>query len=480
MQKPFESYMRLREAGELPARGVTATIKLQKRENSREFTPFVVDDDNHPGLAKIISAFLDSDKVPVGYSTIERDKGEVMPTLKRKSLWLTGGSVRDHLLGKTIRNYDIVTDATPSEIKLILRHAGFIQSDHPQAPPKNPMMVSRGKSFHGLRFDSKGKPVEFQVEVKGQKFNLAPLSKSPKSRLVSPGQGEFTSSVEEDAANRDFTINAMYIPLNKADGPNSELIDVFGGANHLRSGELKAVDDGFDGRMREDPHTGLRALNMADRYAGGKLPEPYMDAIRKSGQLLNRDQLRSMFVRGVESPDGNPSRIVKSYHDAGLLNGMFPNCELSTDFPGDMRPDRWTTTAYILKDENPEIVGSTLKSCGWSQPEARDISYLVKLGRWAKNRFDPEQFVDMADAHNGLTKSKIRDFLGMIGQGGPMADKFIDFESGDLSPYQQDGLGRRTLNPVYIRFLGRTPRGPEFDSVRRQLMLNRWKGMAGD
>src|SRR5581483_6523950 len=135
-------------------------VKLAK---DGDYKPFTVNDESHSNLSKIVQAFLDSDRVPMpgpdGISpltTIEKDKGETTPKLKKKTLYLVGGAVRDHLRGKTPKDYDLATDATPDEIRLILRHAGFTEVK-PQtgkhAPKdrkydKHPDPGSRNKIFY--------------------------------------------------------------------------------------------------------------------------------------------------------------------------------------------------------------------------------------------------------------------------------------------------------------------------------------------
>jgi len=470
----FSNYMRLREQSEGVPQGVTATIKLQRKDGSREFAPFVIDKDNHPNLARIVSAFLNSDKVPIGYTTLDKNKGEVAPQLKKKSLWLTGGAVRDHLLGKTIKNFDLVTDATASEIKMILQHAGFLEA----GSESGQMARSRNRFFYPTRSDKKGKPVEYVATVNGQPFHISTLSKSPKSRFAQPDEAQTATSIEEDAANRDFTINAMYIPLTNDDGPNSELIDVFGGANHLRSGELKAIGEKFDDRLKEDPGTALRALNQHSVYGDGEFPEKYMKSIKDADlSSCGKDRLRSMFVSGIEHPDCNPRKFVKLYSKAGVLGHMFPDMDVDEEMPEDMRNDRWMVTAKLLGKHNPDDVKQTLCDMGWSAPEGRDVAYLVKLNKWAANKFDPSSFNDLYDSHTGLTKNKIRDFMIVTKSHAPQVDDFLTYEAGDLMPYQKDGLGLRSVNPLYTKFLGRTPRGEEFDAVRKKLMLNRWMDM---
>ena len=244
----FSQYLRFREETEDAPVGVTAHIKLQKKQGSNELTPFVVDKSNHANLVPIVKAFLKSDKVGLGYTTIDRNKGEIEPQLKKKSLFLTGGAVRDHLVGKTPRNYDLVTDATVSEIRMILEHAGFkevkgqIEGEKYNNLPNN---VKSHKIFYVSKTDKKGKEMEVVAVIHGQPFTISTMNKSPKSRNFIPNDVIAASSVEEDASNRDLTINSMYIPLTNDDGANSDLIDPFGGANHLKSGEIKVVGDNF-------------------------------------------------------------------------------------------------------------------------------------------------------------------------------------------------------------------------------------------
>ena len=85
MKTLFGKYFTLREEAEGGASSsegpkrpqITSKIKLQKTEGSKEFGPFSVNRTTHPNLRLLIKAFTDSDKVGVGYTTIEKTKGEV-------------------------------------------------------------------------------------------------------------------------------------------------------------------------------------------------------------------------------------------------------------------------------------------------------------------------------------------------------------------------------------------------------------------
>lgn len=489
MANYFADFLRLREEKEAaPVAGVTAKIKLQKKDDGdKEFTPFVIDKSNHANLAKIVKAFLNSNKVTVGYTTIEKNKGEVEPQLKKKSLYLTGGAVRDHLMGKTPNNYDLVTDATPSEIRMILSQNGFkeVKPSHGAIKKYSSLPVAGNKSkiFYASKWDKSGKEMEITAEVNGQPFEISTLSKSPKSKNFTPDETMHAGSIEEDASNRDFTINSMYIPLTNDDGPNADLIDPFGGANHLKSGEIKSVGEKFADRMSEDPMTAFRLVNHFNRFGkGDQLPDKYLSVVKAHKDWnVPEGCAKAEFAKGLENPDVDPRKYMKTMSSSGLLNLILPNIEFSADdLPEDLRGDRWMSAAWILRKNNPDDVRQILMQGGWSKQEANDVVYLVKLFQWSKSKFDPDQFYDMVQTHSALTKSKVKDWMKMAKAYGSNVDSFLNFDSNDLSPYTSEEDGKRKVNPIYIQFLGRNPIGGEFDSIKRTLMTNRWKDMRGE
>jgi len=498
MKTLFGKYFVLREESEgSGAEGpkkpsLTSKIKLQKSEGSKEFSPFSVNRTTHPNLRLLIKAFTDSDKVGVGYTTIEKSKGEVEPQLKKKNLWLTGGAVRDHLKGKTPRNYDIVTDATPSEMRMILVQpdAGFSEtkprcgdyaSDERYA--KLPAPGSKNKIFYASRWDKTGKELEMTAEINGEKFEMGTLGKHPKSRRIQPEKGESAGSIEDDSANRDFTMNAMYIPLTTADGDNTDLIDPHGGAHHLKNGEVVAVGD-FNKRLGEDPATSLRYMKMLNRYGNpDKVPDKYKQALDRHKDLSDvpKDHVRKEFLDGLENPDTDPKKYMKSFKQTGLLGAVFPGVDFDDeDMPDDFQGDRWLAPAWVLRNNEPDAVKTMLVGGGWSKQEAADIAYLVKLYNWgSKNKWDSDQFYDMKNTHTGLTKSKIREWMQMAKQNGPETDAFLSHDDKDLSPYTSGEDGKKSVNPEYEKHLGRKPVGQEFDHIKRHLSTKRWKDNVG-
>ena len=96
-------------------------IRLKENERNGDFRPLVVSHLSNSAIKCIIDGFENSKEIDLGYSTIIKDKGMTKPTLKKKTIYLTGGSLRDHLKNKTFDTYDCSTDASPDEIRLILK-----------------------------------------------------------------------------------------------------------------------------------------------------------------------------------------------------------------------------------------------------------------------------------------------------------------------------------------------------------------------
>ena len=145
--------------------------------------------------------------------------------------YLVGGCVRDLLRGAEPDDYDMTSDARPEEVMAL-----FGADAHPTGLMHGTVTLVRGG---------------FAVEHTTKRCDGAYRdSRHPESV-------RFTSSIEEDLARRDFTVNAIAL---SADG---RLVDPFGGQADLRRGVLRAVPgDGF----AEDPLRVLRGAQFAARF----------------------------------------------------------------------------------------------------------------------------------------------------------------------------------------------------------------------
>lgn len=482
MRNRFSKFMQMKEQAEAkPNRIVPSKIKLSK--NDGEFMPFNVSRGSRSNLRVLMKAFEISDQIGVGYTTIDKGRGEIEPKLKRKTIHLTGGAVRDHLAGKTPRDYNLVTDATASEIRMILKHQenNFVEvkpenKDKFQNKYKNlPEDSNRKKTFSVSRWDKAGKEMAFKVTINGEDFDLSIMSKSPKSKSYDADSFDATSALEDDAMNRDFTINSMYIPLNNSDGDNTELIDPFGGAHHIKSRDLVSVNDDFESRFNEDPSIAMRFAKMTCKYGNGEKPCKKITSVIKGNEKLKdipKDVFKKEFNSGLEDSGIDTRKYIKLLDNLGILPLIMPQYSID-DMQPNIKGDRWLTPAYMLRNSDMDNVIDALVDNGWSKSEASDISHLINLYKWAKSSYDPSMFYDLKHTKSGLTKSKIGDWMNMNGFKEPHVKSFLDHDDSDLKPYVDTLIGKK-INPSYADFLGHNPKGEDFERTKKYLSTKRF------
>jgi putative nucleotidyltransferase with HDIG domain len=169
-------------------------------------------------------------------SLISRKKAEKLcKFLKGYKTYLVGGCVRDELLGLYPKDYDIVTDAKPEEIKKVF---------------SNFKILEVGKAF-GI----------ITVIVEGEPFEIATMRLDNESDGRRPESVTFISSIYDDLARRDFTINGIaYDPINKL------LIDPFEGISDLKNKLIRFIGIPSD-RIEEDQLRILRAFRFVSTHS---------------------------------------------------------------------------------------------------------------------------------------------------------------------------------------------------------------------
>ena len=169
--------------------------------------------------------------------------------------WLVGGCVRDLLLGRTPGDYDICTAALPEETETVFAGERLIET---------------GLKHGTVTVIMDGHPLEITTyRVDGGYTDAR-----------HPDKVTFTRSLREDAARRDFTVNAM------AYHPDRGLWDGFGGRQDLKNRLIRCVRDP-ETRFREDGLRILRALRFASVLGFALEPETEK-AVRSTAHLLEK------------------------------------------------------------------------------------------------------------------------------------------------------------------------------------------------
>ena len=494
MRRTFLEYLSLNENVE--AKKAQAEVKLS---DDSDYKPFVVDMEHHPNLRVIIKAFLDSDKValpgPDGYpqklTTIDA-KGLTTPKLKKKGVYLVGGAVRDHLKGKTPKDYDLATDATPDEIRLVLRSAGFTEVK-PQtgkhAPTdkkyeKHPSTSNMPKVFYAKGWDRGGQEFVIGAKVHGEEFEIATFRKDSKSGDGrTPDKMEF-AGLDDDAARRDFTMNSMYIPLTSADGANSKLIDPHGGAHHLRSGEVHFVGNPKE-RLEEDQLRAMRYIRfVASHGKNTKVGDDIKQVIGEIKDLpsVSRERIREEFLKGLHHPDVDAQHYVKMFKELGLLDTIFPGMQIKLDAPEDYsdKKEKRLAIAWLLRSNPSSKVAQMLHQGTWTNDEIRDITHLIELAKWATTHGQsPElffaKFYDMKKNFHqtGIVPNLAKQWGKMNKLPEDVLDKFLSHDFGTKAYVSQGDA--KTVNPDIVRYLGKTPQGPEFGQAIKGLETDKFR-----
>lgn len=216
---------------------------------------------------------------------------------------IVGGAVRDALLGLAVSDVDLATPLLPEEIVRRLEEArikavptGF---DHGTITA-----VADGRAFEitTLRRD---------LETDGRRATVA-----------------FSSDWQEDAARRDFTMNALY-----ADPDNGEIFDYFGGLADIESGHVRFIGDAGQ-RIAEDHLRILRLFRFHARFGKGPIDAEALSAARANAtklMALSReriaDELRKLLA--VADPAPSVSAMVKAGIFAAFLPEIVPGADVS-------------------------------------------------------------------------------------------------------------------------------------------------------
>ena len=201
-------------------------------------------------------------------SQIDPDALKVLNRLHQNSYvaYLVGGSVRDLLLGRRPKDFDIGTSAHPYQVKRLF---------------KNCWVIGRRFRLAHVRFGMKTIEVAtFRRKVTAEELAAAEEAaaeqrETPEEGNAGPGlihRENTFGTPEEDAFRRDFTINALFYDIG-----TFSIIDYTGGLEDLRAGIVRSIGDPAE-RFHEDPVRMLRAIAMAARL-GFTIDAPIDNAI---------------------------------------------------------------------------------------------------------------------------------------------------------------------------------------------------------
>lgn len=195
--------------------------------------------------------------------------------------YVVGGAVRDFVLNEKPKDFDLVTSATPIEIKKIFRRSARII----------------GRRFQLVHlFDSRGNLYEVST------FRRSPTLEERQGKFVGNQlqiwNDNFFGTLPDDVWRRDFSVNALYYTPQHPDS----IIDLTGGLQDLAAKKLRILGDASE-RLQEDPVRILRALKLIAQF--DFVPEEslneailtYLPSIRLASPSRLSEELRKIVLR---------------------------------------------------------------------------------------------------------------------------------------------------------------------------------------
>jgi poly(A) polymerase len=220
---------------------------------------------------------------PISRRDIDADALKVLYRLQESgyTAYLVGGSVRDLLLSRRPKDFDIGTSAHPFQIKKLFR---------------NCWIIGRRFRLAHVRFGTKAIEVAtFRKNIpagsESEPSEPPPASTDESADLLVKHDNTF-GTPEEDAFRRDFTINALFYDIS-----NFAIIDYVGGLQDLKDGIIRSIGDPNE-RFQEDPVRMMRAIVMASRL-GFRIDEPVVAAIARHRSLI---------------ATSSPARLIEEYY----------------------------------------------------------------------------------------------------------------------------------------------------------------------
>jgi poly(A) polymerase len=254
-----------------------------------------------------------------------------------------GGAVRDDLLGLPVSDVDLATRIAPDDVIRRLEKARI-------------KAVPTGIDHGTVTAVSDGHPFEVttlrrDVSTDGRRATVA-----------------FTDDWKEDAARRDFTINAL-----SADPKTGELFDYFGGLADLEQRRIRFIGDPLK-RIAEDHLRILRFFRFHARFDGGEPDAAALDACTARANdlmALSRERIADELVKLLGMPD--PSRTVAIMLEREILKAVLPEIGptalaalralITAEGDAGIEPDPLRRLAALLPQDpaTAEDIGSRLR-----------------------------------------------------------------------------------------------------------------------
>jgi poly(A) polymerase len=275
-------------------------------------------------VCRIIRLLVEPTVIPRADHSISRDQIDpdalkVLYRLRKfnHQAYLVGGGVRDLLLGRAPKDFDIGTSARPNEVKRIFRNCWIIgrrfRLAHVKFGPKTIEVATFRRQVPADELAA--------AEAEDERAAKAETAAGTKAQRRPIRRDNTFGTAEEDAFRRDFTINALFYDI-----ATFSVIDYVGGMADLREGVLRSIGDPNE-RFIEDPVRMLRAIAFTARLSFA-LDPPVQRAIRRHKAEIGKASPARMIEELYKLlRSGFAAVTYRSLSEQGLLESIAPEVE---------------------------------------------------------------------------------------------------------------------------------------------------------
>lgn len=398
------------------------------------------------GLGKIFGPKL---------ATLTKDERKELKVTNVK-VYITGGAVRDHLMSlykperlhKGPKNWNLVTDARPSVVQVILLNA------EPPIPCK------------------KVGPAKVEADIDGKTYEIETFHEIPDSAKDNDAENYtvFTTPYR-DAMRRDFRMNAL-----RYDPAKQVILDDVGGFGDITpEGKLmfRPTKGSPKDLFKRNPKAALRCLRLHAKLVGGDLESLDPDVMQALLNCRLPDDMKSKdviceFMNGLKSAD-DQNAFYRNWMKAGggsFATKMFPGIDAmdNLEVPNNTHPH--VALAMALRgnqSDKVDQVKSAMKKAGFPPEAVNDVGFLIGLGKYhdpgavgdfnknydnGVSRLIPSAVNNFATWSNLPNAKLIRLFLGhkQDGRTHPRTD--------DVPEDDKDAVGADRLRGDFLKYSG--------------------------
>jgi poly(A) polymerase len=262
----------------------------------------------------------------------------IVQTLRRRGFqaYLVGGCVRDLLLERLPKDYDVATNATPEQVMRIFPETYAVGAQFGVVLVPAPARDAANRD--GSHLSSKSQAVEVATFRSDIGY----------SDGRHPDEVRFSCEPREDVARRDFTINGMLL-----DPVSGAVLDFVGGRQDLEAGIVRAIGDPAQ-RFGEDKLRMLRAVRFAARFNYTIDPATF-EAMRRLApqiEIVSRERVRDELTRLLT--EGHARRAFLLLDESGLLKPILPEISAmkGVEQPAEFHPEGDVFVHTLLLLEN--------------------------------------------------------------------------------------------------------------------------------